>query len=357
MKTKSPLISVIMPAYNVEKYVDQAIASILNQTHKSLELIIINDCSTDKTGALAEQCAKKDQRVRVIHNQTNSKEWFCRNMGIEEATGDYIAWMDADDISQPTRLEKQLQFLNNNPDVGMVGTFFKLINEGNKEIKDHGHLIFFGKMLVYPYTNDHGLKIATIAASHLFRRSVLSRFKKKYYRPLIVGMDTDFLLRAVDKNILIYNLPEPLYYYRLHKSQASSKKNLNRMFLITSLACYAADHRRVFGVDPLDDIIKKYKIIDEKNIIPALIRMLKIKKLSHHEYFLSHWLSHEFVFNIGNIKLFFVALFYYPRLVFFSIWVDVWRNGYHAMIKIYLRLTWLHKPWRAFKKIAMLRNK
>ncbi|MDI9314183.1 MAG: glycosyltransferase, partial [Hydrotalea sp.] len=242
MKNKSPLISVIMPAYNVEAYIGQAISSILNQTHKNLELIVIDDCSTDRTGAVAESYIKKDSRVRVFYNEKNSKEWFCRNLGIEKAKGDYIAWMDADDVAVRTRLVKQLQFLNKRRDVDIVGTYFQLIDETGEPIKNHVNHNFFRGMLTKPYTNDHGLYLATIPASYLFRRAILSQFKKPYHRPVVVGTDTDFVFRVMEKNILIYNLPEQLYYYRLHDGQSTNQRNLT--FMIISLVRYAVDCRR-----------------------------------------------------------------------------------------------------------------
>ncbi|MGI9461481.1 MAG: glycosyltransferase family 2 protein, partial [Alphaproteobacteria bacterium] len=99
MKNKPPLISVIMPAYNVEKYIGKAIKSILTQTHKNLELIIINDASSDKTAHIAKQYSQRDKRIILIDAKQKLYPAKARNLGLDNAKGEFIAWQDADDIS------------------------------------------------------------------------------------------------------------------------------------------------------------------------------------------------------------------------------------------------------------------
>lgn len=103
-----PLVSVIMPAYNMEKYIHQAIASVVAQTLTQWELIVIDDCSQDSTLTIAEQWAQKDERIRVLCNETNSGVARTRNWGIDLARGAYVAFMDSDDIWRPEKLQKQL---------------------------------------------------------------------------------------------------------------------------------------------------------------------------------------------------------------------------------------------------------
>src|SRR4051812_19701656 len=106
MPDNLPLVSVIMPCYNTEKYFVEAIESIINQTYKNLEIVLINDGSTDSTTELLNQYSEKDKRIKIILNPVNLGLIASLNKGVAAATGDYIARMDADDISVLDRVEK-----------------------------------------------------------------------------------------------------------------------------------------------------------------------------------------------------------------------------------------------------------
>ena len=118
-----------MPAYNAEKYITEAIDSILNQTYHNFELIIADDCSTDKTWQIIREYSEKDPRIVAIQNKKNLYIAENRNNLISLAKGEYIAWQDADDISLSDRLEKQYLFLKNNPEVGIIGGYLQFFNE------------------------------------------------------------------------------------------------------------------------------------------------------------------------------------------------------------------------------------
>jgi len=123
-----PLISVVMPVYNTEKFVAEAIESILAQTFTDFEIIIIDDCSTDKSWQIIQDFSEKDQRIVTIQNSENQGLARSLNKGLKIAKGQFIARMDADDISMPQRFEIQLDFLKNHPDVGVVGSTVKFIH-------------------------------------------------------------------------------------------------------------------------------------------------------------------------------------------------------------------------------------
>lgn len=122
-------ISVIMAVYNAEKTLKEAVDSILNQTHKNIEFIICDDASTDNSFKLLEEYAKQDDRIVLIKNEVNSRLSFSLNHCLKYATGEYVARMDADDISLPERFEKQLAFLKEHPEVQLVGTAMQRFNE------------------------------------------------------------------------------------------------------------------------------------------------------------------------------------------------------------------------------------
>ena len=147
MIESSPIVTVLMPVYNAEKYLAEAINSILNQTFTNYELLIINDGSTDKSEEIILKYS--DKRIRYIKNDKNIRLVATLNKGIELAKGKYIARMDADDISVPTRLEKQITLLENNEDIGVCGSFLYVFGENIRnymfdlafafEAERHGH--------------------------------------------------------------------------------------------------------------------------------------------------------------------------------------------------------------------------
>lgn len=135
MKKNKPLISVVMPVFNADRFVRKAIESILNQTLKNFEFIIVNDASTDMTPAIIRSYAKRDKRIRIINNIRNLKIAHSLNIGVSAAKADLIARMDADDVSHhPQRLEAQHLFLKKHPKVAIVGTNISIVDENQKEI-------------------------------------------------------------------------------------------------------------------------------------------------------------------------------------------------------------------------------
>lgn len=129
-----PKVSVILPVYNTEAYVTEAIESILNQTYRDYEFIIVDDSSTDRTPEILDAYAAGDERIRVIHNPVNRGPAVCRNFGLASAQGGYIALMDADDISQPERLATQAAYLDDHPDIFVVGCSVLKIDQSGKPI-------------------------------------------------------------------------------------------------------------------------------------------------------------------------------------------------------------------------------
>lgn len=129
-----PLVSVIIPCYNAEKYVEEAIRSIMTQTYSNLEIIVTDDCSSDNTLMILETLAAEDSRIKVIKNEENLRIVKSLNNMIGIAQGKYIARMDADDISLPKRIEKQVSFLESNPEYGMCGTNAWHIDESGRKI-------------------------------------------------------------------------------------------------------------------------------------------------------------------------------------------------------------------------------
>ncbi len=124
-----PKISVVLPVYNSEKYIAEAVQSILDQTFTDFELLIINDASTDGTLQILESF--KDDRLKIINNPTNLKVVKSLNKGLELAQGEFIARMDADDIAYPQRFEKQIAYFKKYPQVDVCGTWVQAFGDDN----------------------------------------------------------------------------------------------------------------------------------------------------------------------------------------------------------------------------------
>ena len=123
----NPILSIVMPVYNREKYITASVKSILSQTFTNFEFIIVNDGSTDKTVEIIKSF--NDKRILLVENEQNRGIVYSRNRGLALAKGEYIGMFDSDDIAYPEKFEKQIQFLKNNTDVGMVGSWVKHIDE------------------------------------------------------------------------------------------------------------------------------------------------------------------------------------------------------------------------------------
>ena len=129
----APKISVIMPTYNSESFLRESIDSILNQTFKDFELIVIDDCSTDSSLKIIKEYKRKDNRIFFLKNDKNLGHNKTRNKGLKIAKGKYIAILDSDDISLEKRLEIQYAYLEKNPHIFLVGSSAIYIDENGKE--------------------------------------------------------------------------------------------------------------------------------------------------------------------------------------------------------------------------------
>lgn len=208
-----PSISVVMPAYNAEKYLREAIESILNQTYTDFELIIINDGSTDKTKEIIQ--SYDDSRIVYIENENNSGICVTLNKGLDIARGKYIVRMDADDIAMPTRLASQFAFMETNTDISVAGCFVERIFDDSSKND-------FPPSEKDPVQCRADMLFATCVAhpAVIIRKSILDENGLRYdddYR----GMEDYHLWWRCSKHSNVTNIPEVLLQYRIHKSQVT----------------------------------------------------------------------------------------------------------------------------------------
>lgn len=237
------LISVLMPVYNVEEYLETAINSILNQTHSNIELICQDDGSTDNSLNKLKELANKDKRIKVLQPYGGNKGVIAaRNALLEAAKGEYVAWMDSDDFCTPDRLELQLDFLEKNKDYAAVGTSIVLTDENLQPYKtQHFDDNPFRQAV------DPEICCATILArSNAVKKAGLFR---EVFRP--GGEDGDWLLKLADSG-LITNINVPAYLYRQHSSSTSRYfAPIRRLGVLSRMA---ARVRRNGEKDPIEDM-------------------------------------------------------------------------------------------------------
>lgn len=210
-----PMVTVLMSVYNGEKFLKEAIESILNQTFTDFEFLIINDGSTDKSVEIIE--SYKDSRIRLINNEKNLKLIASLNKGVSLARGKYIARMDCDDVSMPERLEKEVNFLESNTDHGLVGTYYTVIDGEGKEQRN----------VSYPSSNDL-IKLFLSLNCPLAHGSIMGRaelFKQNQYGSKESYAVEDYeLWTRMAKETKIHNIPEYLFKYRIYGESFSDSK-------------------------------------------------------------------------------------------------------------------------------------
>ncbi len=206
-----PQISVVLPAYNAAPYIAEAVESILNQTFANFELIIINDCSTDNTHAIA-QTYTTDPRVKVISNPKNLGLIKTLNYGFSIASAKYIARMDADDISEPTRFEKQFHIMENNSEIGICSCGYENFEaiRGNVYYVETSDKIKLN--LLYKTEICH--------AAALIRKELVNQYTPFYNQDYPHAEDYELWARMAQYT-QFYNLQEVLYKVRVLKTSVS----------------------------------------------------------------------------------------------------------------------------------------
>lgn len=200
----NPKISVIMSVYNGERYLREAIESILSQTFTDFEFIIVNDGSTDNSLEIIQ--SYHDDRIRVINNEINCGLTKSLNKAIREARGEYIARQDADDISLPNRFEEQIKHLEEHPQVALLGTSIYRIDSGGKILRKTVAMVNPGKSLFRQNQFNHG--------STMFKREAVNRLGG-YNELFRYSQDYELWLRLA-KYYEVSNLTQVLYKLRFH---------------------------------------------------------------------------------------------------------------------------------------------
>jgi glycosyltransferase involved in cell wall biosynthesis len=238
---RTPLISVVMPVRNGERYLSDALDSISTQTFSDFELLVIDDGSTDSTSAILAEFQGRDPRTKV-HKNPGKGLVDALNYGVASATAPLIARMDADDICLPQRLQRQHDFLSKCPEIAVLGTQVISVDAGGLPIAKTPRLPHSPDEIAKSLLKGCCIRHPTV----LFRREAFDRVGG-YRNQLVNAEDYDLWLRIAEHDQLA-NLSEQLLLYRVHPDQVSREREWSQR-LSRNLALLAALERRRTGTD------------------------------------------------------------------------------------------------------------
>lgn len=273
-----PKISVVMPVYNNAPYLAAAIESILNQSRDDFEFVIVDDGSTDGSGAIMDGYAARDGRLRIVR-QENRGMIAALNRGLDLARGELIARMDGDDMAEPARFEKQAAFLDANPDIGALGTWIMVVEEDGRE------RLPGADPPVDPAAVAESLKHSTpiMHPTAMIRKAVADRIGgyRAAYRHC---EDYDYWLRFSEQAKLA-NLPERLLRYRHYGGQVSQRHAIAQ--LVGTIVAYAAYQERAAGrPDPTAPLTAMPRVADLPGLfgrddLPRLARDFVLPRIEY----------------------------------------------------------------------------
>jgi glycosyltransferase involved in cell wall biosynthesis len=285
------MISVIVPVYNVENYIRKCVDSICNQTYKDLEIILVDDGSTDKSGKICDECKAKDNRIKVIHKE-NSGPSEARNMGLDIAKGEYISFIDSDDYICADMLEILLDSLNRtSSDIAMCD--FACVYDGNEVQQSHD-----GKVVEKVYENDKMFDLLwddnvriVIQCNKLYMKKI---FEKLRFPVGKINEDTYIAHRQMENCKRLVYVDKKLYYYRQHGGSIMSivtEKRVNdtidayydriNFFIGKDLQAYAERTKKSL----IDDLL----YFSEKQYVSKDCKIIKYINNRYRKLYLKYW--------------------------------------------------------------------
>lgn len=268
------MVSVIIPIYNVQVYLDKCLLSVINQTYKNLEIILINDGSTDQSLNICEIYAKKDNRIRII-NQANSGVSKARNKGLDLAKGDYIAFVDSDDYLELDMIEKMVNYINKNQvdiiccgynEVSESGNLLKISTQGNQ----NGEILTNRQTLDVLFTTEI---LKGFLFNKLFKRECIDR--ERLPEDLDICEDFYFFSKLLCKDIKIMYVNDRLYNHVYNLSGATKK--VAGLFDENNELKYLISMRRIRSLFNDPEILNYISKKEVRLVLETYVLMLKNK--------------------------------------------------------------------------------
>ncbi|MGN0264570.1 MAG: glycosyltransferase [Oliverpabstia sp.] len=291
-------VSIIVPVYQVEKYIRQCVDSILAQTFTDFELILVDDGSKDMSGQICDEYAGMDERVKVIHKE-NGGAADTRNRGMEQAIGNYFMFVDSDDYIAPTMVECLYKnILNENADIAACNYLYLFENDRKKDFVTNAKSeVLTGTEIFYDRKNERNYGFWTVVWNKLMKRETVGkiRFRSgKYYE------DEFWANEIYQMDIKIVTVPECLYYYRQHENSTMRQKKIarsldlieayqERIYIYLKEQKYAEQAYKVlvYSLEHLEESKRlitnedeRKKYIQAENRTKDIVNQLKKRKLS-----------------------------------------------------------------------------
>lgn len=236
------LISVIIPAYNVEKHLERCLDSVCGQSYKNLEILLVDDGSSDGTPQICDSYAKRDDRIRVIHKE-NGGVAAARNTALDMMTGDMTAFSDADDYYEPGALESMHKaMLLHNADMVCCG-YYEEFDDRITEYGTGSGDVIYNRHDAYEEYFKMGSRIGSGCWNKLIRSEVLNDIR---YKPYVMGEDVEMLCRTIDKCDRVACIDYPGYHY-IHRGDSATRavfgeNNINMLHIADEMLEYIKEH-------------------------------------------------------------------------------------------------------------------
>lgn len=242
------LISIVVPVYNVEKYLNRCIDSIINQTYSNIEIILVNDGSKDNSGNICDSYAAKDERIKVIHKENGGLS-DARNVGIENSTGEYMCFIDSDDFISDKMIEKMREKIMNTHSDIVICNRIHFYNEREQHIKYkiiEGNLIMNAEEAIKELNSFRYFDMS--ACSKLYKSSL---FEKLKFPKGKLSEDAYIMYLLFDNSNKITYFSDPLYYYYQRQNSISKDSKINYDFI-------EAAEKQMFFIERKYPALKKY---------------------------------------------------------------------------------------------------
>ncbi len=324
-------LTILMPAYNASLYITEAVESLLNQTFRDFELWIIDDSSTDETAE--KVLAFTDPRIHFFKNENNIGRLATANNYVQKVSTPYFTITDADDVSHPTRFEKQLALLKSDPELMMCGTSYRAMNQSGYCFRTiylpSKHSVILEQLPMH--AQFHG-------GTTIMRREVIDLIQP-FYRQYFFESDADLCCRILSR-FKASNVEEPLYYYRI-LATSMSRTNMHVVFLNSyRIVFWLYQQRAKMG----KDVLEKGNFIEMERFVERIKENYSEVSLFHQRAFRDfYWgLNHQAIgwswraigLDYTNLKSYAVFTFICFRSVFSLVKVFFMSKHYSAFIKI-----------------------
>lgn len=290
MKNKN-LISVVIPFFNSENFLEKCLTSLLNQEHTNFEVILVDDQSTDESQKIAMKFANNDKRFKLFVNKSNMGAAYSRSLAIKKSKGEFVAILDSDDIALPNRFVKQLDYLTSNPKIDILGSAAEEFNTTTGESAIRKHYLKHEGLIINLLTD-----MPFINSSLMFRSRCFEKLEELYDETFVPAEDFELLVRLKEKGCYFENISDVLVKRHLHKSSITHTKQKNleqaRLHIIAfQLGPYATLNKLLYHLEYGNKLITydlSIEFLKNKNKFKSMLTDVRFQSFYGEENWRKH---------------------------------------------------------------------